>query len=214
MSRLIQNKFTREAKKKQAQLKKILEQENESISKYKNDLDKISTNILLDYQTNKPDLLSLKIKYSSENQAHINELKDFLWSFDNSDLINIIDQARFLNDYSKDVTNKNSDKSWISSDAGLKEINNIRERFEQLKVLSSNFVSNSHNDLYKLQQIITYAKKKINDAEFFKPVEKIDIGTNKNKAKNFKILLGLLIGLIAVCLIFLFIIIGIFKTSE
>lgn len=95
MSRLSQNKIIRETKKKQAQLNKIFNKEDESIVKYKQELDKISSNILIDYQTNKPRLLDLKVNYSDTNLKHINELKDLLSSFDSNDLINIIDQARF-----------------------------------------------------------------------------------------------------------------------
>lgn len=213
MSRLSQNKIIRETKKKQAQLNKIFNKEDESIVKYKQELDKISSNILIDYQTNKPRLLDLKVNYSDTNLKHINELKDLLSSFDSNDLINIIDQAQFLNNYSSDLTTNNQKKSWILNDPGLADINKIEENFENIKALSSNFVTNSHTDLDKLKKIIELAKEKINDPDFFKPVEKIKIGTNRKKAKNFKILLGFLIGLISISIFFLFIIIGIFKVA-
>lgn len=213
MSRLSQNKIIRETKKKQAQLNKIFNKEDESIVKYKQELDKISSNILIDYQTNKPRLLDLKVNYSDTNLKHINELKDLLSSFDSNDLINIIDQARFLNNYSSDLTTNNQKKSWILNDPGLADINKIEENFENIKALSGNFVTNSHTDLDKLKKIIELAKEKINDPDFFKPVEKIKIGTNRKKAKNFKILLGFLIGLISISIFFLFIIIGIFKVA-
>lgn len=213
MSRLSQNKIIRETKKKQAQLNKIFNKEDESIVKYKQELDKISSNILIDYQTNKPRLLDLKVNYSDTNLKHINELKDLLSSFDSNDLINIIDQAQFLNNYSSDLTTNNQKKSWILNDPGLADINKIEENFENIKALSGNFVTNSHTDLDKLKKIIELAKEKINDPDFFKPVEKIKIGTNRKKAKNFKILLGFLIGLISISIFFLFIIIGIFKVA-
>ncbi|ADC31111.1 hypothetical protein BAX51_01090 [Mycoplasmoides gallisepticum] len=213
MSRLSQNKIIRETKKKQAQLNKIFNKEDESIVKYKQELDKISSNILIDYQTNKPRLLDLKVNYSDTNLKHINELKDLLSSFDSNDLINIIDQARFLNNYSSDLTTNNQKKSWILNDPGLADINKIEENFENIKALSGNFVTNSHTDLDKLKKIIELAKEKINDPDFFKPVEKIKIGTNRKKAKHFKILLGFIIGLISISIFFLFIIIGIFKVA-
>ncbi|WP_027122354.1 hypothetical protein [[Mycoplasma] imitans] len=213
MSRLSKNKIIRETKKKQAQLNKIFNKEDESITKYKQELDRISSNILIDYQANKPTLLDLKINYSDTNAKHIDELKDLVSSFDSNDLVNIIDQARFLNDYSLDLTNNNEKKSWILNDPGLSEINKIEESFENIKTIAANFVSHSHNDLYKLEQIIALAKEKINDPDFFKPVEKIKIGTNRKKAKQFKVLLGFLIGLISIGIIFLFIIIGIFKIA-
>lgn len=184
MSRLSQNKIIRETKKKQAQLNKIFNKEDESIVKYKQELDKISSNILIDYQTNKPRLLDLKVNYSDTNLKHINELKDLLSSFDSNDLINIIDQARFLNNYSSDLTTNNQKKSWILNDPGLADINKIEENFENIKALSSNFVTNSHTDLDKLKKIIELAKEKINDPDFFKPVQKIKIGTNRKKCQT------------------------------
>ncbi|QMT98665.1 hypothetical protein H3143_00745 [Mycoplasma tullyi] len=213
MSRLSQNKIVRQTKKKQAQLNKIFNKEDESITKYKHELDKISSNILIDYQPNKPKLFDLKVNYSDTNLKHINELKDLVSSFDSNDLINIIDQARFLNDYSNDLTTNNEKKSWILNDPGLADINRIEENFENIKTLSSNFVNNSHNDLDKLKKIIELAKEKINDPDFFKPVEKIKVSVNRNKAKQFKILLISLISLISISIIFLFIIIGIYKIA-
>lgn len=186
MSRLSQNKIIRETKKKQAQLNKIFNKEDESIVKYKQELDKISSNILIDYQTNKPRLLDLKVNYSDTNLKHINELKDLLSSFDSNDLINIIDQARFLNNYSSDLTTNNQKKSWILNDPGLADINKIEENFENIKALSSNFVTNSHTDLDKLKKIIELAKEKINDPDFSNLFKKLRSALTEKKPNTLR----------------------------
>ncbi|QZX49275.1 hypothetical protein [Mycoplasma sp. E35C] len=211
MSRLNQNKIVRETKKKQAQLNKIFDQEDKSVTKYKNDLERISNNILLDYRINKPNLFNLKVNYSQTNSEQLKALKELIETFDSHDLINIIEQARFLTDYSKDITSTKENNSWILKDVGLVDIKKIENDFESIKHLAISFNSNSNNDLMKLKHIIKFAQEQINDEQFFKPVDVIEIAKNKNKSRSFKILLITLITLMAVCIIFLFVIFGIYQ---